>query len=546
VAAFAVGLALTAMALGAGRGEVRRWPRGELAVVLLLTLAAFAVRAWRLDALRVLIDEGNSIDNLFRADSPDTSLLLPPSQYVTTMLHPAWQAFTVALAGPSLIGLRLSSAIIGALTVPVLWVLARALFDRSTALAAAVILAGFAPHVHFSRIGLPHIGDALFGTAALAGIAAGLAGGGRLAWTLGGIALGLTHYGFEAGRWFFTPLVVVWLAALAVVDRARFRAAGAGVKTLAVACGLTLLPLYGALLGSGGEAAPRLRTSSLNPAEATALLRDPAAAGRHLAVATGVFLWEPERAEYYGGEGGLVSPLLAPFVLLGFAVCVWRPRSPAILMPLWLGAAWMANVAMRDPAVYARWVVALPALALAAGCGLAAAAAWVRALAGDRRAETALLGVAALLAVAQVHQYFARHIDRLAAQARDAKPYRDAYDAALRAAALLPRGEVLVISDPEVDVHPPRSLLHLLSAGRDEFRFDCATPAAVDATYLAALPADRDRIFFVAPDDRATVDRLAACFELDGPRRTAYAVAPAKQLDLYLARAGSRRAACGS
>ena len=428
--------------------------------------------------------------------------------------------------------------------MPALWWLARSVCDRSTALVAAVVLAAFAPHVHFSRVGLPHIFDTLCGTFALAGIASGLAGGGRLAWAVGGVALGLTHYGFEAGRWFFTPLVVVWLAAVAVVAPARLRGRGGELAVFALAAALTVLPLYAALLAAGRAAAPRLRTSSLDLGELAAMWAEPGALGRHVALAAGVYLWEPERAEYYGGDGGLLAPLLAPFALLGVAVCLWRSRTPAVLVPLWLAAAWLANVAMRNPAVYARWVVALPALALAAACGIRAAVGWI--VTGEGRVTGVALVLAAVLAVAQVQAYFVHHIARLADQARAAKPYRDAYDAALRAAAALPRGDILVISDPVVDVHPPRSLLRLLRDGRDDLRLDIAEPAAVDHAFLAALPAERDRAFFVAPDDVATVARLAVCFDLVGPRPAPADVAPDKRLDLYLAPAGSRRATCGA
>ena len=547
-AALAAGLALVVVGLAAPSSRpTGLWTRGELAAVLAITVIAFVIRAWRLDALRVLIDEGNSIDNLFWSYVPGRSLLLPPSSYVTTMLHPAWQALVVTLTEPSLRALRLSSALLGALTVPALWLLARALFDRPTALAAAVLLAGFAPHVHFSRIGLPHIGDALFGTLALAGIAGGLAGAGRIAWALGGVALGLTHYGFEAGRWFFTPLVLLWLVTLAVLAPARMRAAGAGVATLAVACALTLAPLYGALVGAGGGAvAPRLRTSALDTAQMAALLADPAALGARLATAAGAYVGERERAEYYGGDEALLTPLLAPFAILGVALSAWRPRVPAVLIPLWVLAAWLANVVMRDPLIFARWVVVLPGLALAAGHGVSAVCGWVCGRRRDRHVEALTLALAAGLVIVQVHHYFGTHIARLAEQARAAKPYRDAIDAVLRAAVVLPRGEVLVISDPLVDGRPARSLLRLLRDGRDELRLNIALPSAVDATYLAALPADVDRVFAVAPDDGATVARLAGCFELEGPQPSPYPVAPDKRLDLYLARAGSRRGACGS
>ncbi len=549
VAGLVLGLALAVWALGGDTGRRRpAWTRHEVLALAAITAAAFALRAWRLDALRALLDEGNSIDNLFRAYDAATPLLPSPSQYVTTMLHPSWQALFVALFGGSLSSFRLSSAVLGALTVPALWLLARALFDRGTALLAAIILAALPVHVHFSRIGLPHIMDALVGTLALAGVAHGLASGRRLAWAVGGVALGLTHYGFEAGRWFFTPLVVVWLVVLGIWAPARLRAARGGLLRCAAAAALTLLPLYSASL-AGGSLAPRLRTSTLNPETRRELLAHPAALRARLAVAAGVYLWQREGADYYGGEEALLPPLLAPFAVLGALLTLRRPSALPVLIPLWLTAVWLANVAMQNPTVYARWVVAFPALALAGARGLQAVAAWVaspwrRGAGDDGGGLAAALVLAIGLAIPPLSDYFGVHIERLAAQARAAKPYADGTAAALHAAALQRAGDILVITDPPVDVHPPRSLLHLLSPGRDAWRYDWSTPSQADAAFLAALPNQRDHLFFLAPEDEATRARLARCFALVGPLPDDHPTAPDKRLALYVAPAGSRRAGC--
>lgn len=550
VAALAVGLALVVVGLGGGaRRCPPRWTRGEWLALLAVTAAALLLRAWRLDALRVLIDEGNSIDNLFRAYDAATPLLPSPSQYVTTMLYPSGQALSVASLGGSLSSLRLASALLGALTVPALWLLARALFDRRAALLAAIGLATLPVHLHFSRVGLPHIMDVLFGTLALAGVAHGLAGGRRLAWAVGGVALGLTHYGFEAGRWFFTPLVIGWVLVLAIASPARVRAARGGLLRCAAACALTLLPLYAAAALAGGPLAPRLRTSFLSPETRRELLEHPALIGQRLAVAAGVYLWQRENADFYGGDDALLPPLLAPFAVLGTLLALRRPGALPVLIPLWLAAAWLANVAMQDPAVYARWVVACPALALAGASGLHAAASWLaaplrRAAADAPAAAATALVLAVGVAIPPLADYFGAHIERLAAQVRGSKPYADGYAAALHAAARQPGGDILVISDPRVDIHPPRSLLRLLSDGRDAWRFEQCTPAEADTAYLAALPDDRDHLFFVGLDDRDTPARLASCFALEGPLRDDHPPAPDKRLLLYIAPAGSRRAAC--
>ncbi len=539
-----LGLLLLVRGLAAGASEGipgRRYGPGEMAVVAAVTAAALAVRVWQLDALRVLIDEGNSIENLFHARAPRAALLLPPSQYISTALYPYWNSLVVAATGPGLGGLRLASAVIGALTVPALWLLARAAFDRTTALCAAILLAALPAHLHFSRVALPHVMDALFGTLALAGVVRGLAGAGRLAWAGAGVALGLTHYGFEAGRWFYTPLVALWLALHAAFKPGHLCGFRRELTVLVTAFAATVTPLYGAALASGSHLTPRLQASGLEPAQLAQLLTDPLALGRRLWFAAGVYGWNVDQTQFYGGDQALIPPLLVWFALLGVLVALARPRDPGIIVPLWLAAAWLANAAMRDSAAYARWVVALPAVALAAAVGVCSLAAWC-----PRRGAAAAVAAVIALAVVQTRYYFHTHIGRLAEQARAAKPYRDACDAALRAADMLRHGAVVIVSDPVVDVHPPRSLLRLLRDGSEPIRLDAYSPDEFDGTKLAALPADADLAFFLAPDDALTAARLRECFELEDARASPQVLARDKELILYLAPAGSRRRSCGA
>ncbi len=172
------------------------------------------------------------------------------------------------------------------------------------------------------------------------------------------------------------------------------------------------------------------------------------------------------------------------------------------------------------------------------------AAPWRRSPADPGVTTAPALVLAIGVTIPLLADYFGSHIARLNAQARAAKPYADGVAAALHATTVRNGGDILVISDPRVDVHPPRSLLRLLSDGRDAWRFDQCTAAEADAAYLAALPNDRDHLFFLAPGDGATRARLARCFALDGPLRDDQPTAPDKRLALYVASAGSRRAAC--
>jgi hypothetical protein len=208
-----------------------------------------------------------------------------------------------------------------------------------------------------------------------------------------------------------------------------------------------------------------------------------------------------------------------------------QPRSPGILVPIWLAAGWLANAAMREVAVYPRWVVVFPAVALAAAVGVSRVAErlW-------RSPTLPALAIVLLLSAAQVHYYFAVHIDRLSAQARAAQPHPDTYDAVLRAVDELPRQtDLWFVTDPIVDVNPPRSLLRLLLDGSDAMRLEATTPAAVAPDRLATIRRERNLAIFVRPDDTRTVARLRARLDLTGPSPSPFPIAADRALVLYFA-----------
>ncbi|HEY72150.1 MAG TPA: hypothetical protein G4N99_02630 [Thermoflexia bacterium] len=111
----------------------------HLAAVSLLTLVAFAVRAVSLDVQPLWRDE---VDALRFATVPWPKML-------ASFTRPGWNGpfyyvllrGWVALAGASEYGLRFFSLSFGALCVPLAYVLGRRLFDRSTGLLVALLMA---------------------------------------------------------------------------------------------------------------------------------------------------------------------------------------------------------------------------------------------------------------------------------------------------------------------------------------------------------------------------------------------------------------------
>ena len=221
-------LSIGLMTFGLGGAQLR-WPSIHWRTVGLLvglTAIALFLRFWQLDqALRLFVDELNFSDVVREFwDTPNVPLLEPMSSIAAfPFVYPYLQSHGIELFGRNLAGLRAASAVVGALTIPAVYLMAKTLFDRKTALIAALLLATFPPHLHFSRLALNNIADPLFGTLGIAFVARGLMSSRRVDYALGGALLGLTHYFYEGGRIIFIPVVSLWLAGLLIMWGPRLR-----------------------------------------------------------------------------------------------------------------------------------------------------------------------------------------------------------------------------------------------------------------------------------------------------------------------------------
>jgi 4-amino-4-deoxy-L-arabinose transferase-like glycosyltransferase len=151
--------------------------------------------------------------------------------------------------------------IVGTLGVLAVYGLSRALFDRRVALAAAFVMVGLPLHIHFSRLGLPHIWDTLFGTLTLMFIARGLKTNRRSDWALAGMSLGLT---LEGGRLLFPPVVILWTAVLILTQRKRLREHGHGFLVCALAAVFISAPVYFSIYSLDSSSASRYAESGMS------------------------------------------------------------------------------------------------------------------------------------------------------------------------------------------------------------------------------------------------------------------------------------------
>ncbi|MCC6614932.1 MAG: glycosyltransferase family 39 protein [Anaerolineae bacterium] len=548
------GIALILIGLrDAPRGD--RIDGGEWLLIAGIFVVALVPRIVALDTLvRSLVDELPWVDGIrnfwWRGD---VELLRPMSStFPFTSLFPYWEAGAVEIFGHNLIGLRIVSSVAGALTVVALYGLARHLFDRTTALLAAILLAFFPPHVHFSRLALLNMIDPLPGTLAFAWAVRGLRYNRRLDWALAGVALGATHYFFEAGRLLYTPLMVIWLGWLALTwrgedGRNNLRPYLRSIGVLVLTTLLVALPVYYVFAAQGEALAGRLNQSAQssdflsNIITGTQPVDDLARQGITPLL---MYVNQPESVAYYGGDQPLVLTGIVPLFLLGVAYVVLRARQPSIILVMTLLATAAGNTLLKDPAVSARYVVALPSIALLIALGLRVTVDQLIALYRSPMLAAALrilvpVAVVALCVVQMVY-YFGPHIERFNEQNRYIKRYRDSVDAVLRAANLDENTYVVLIGEPVVDGNVPSHFLNFL---RTDMTLQSITPQELTQRFLADLPTIRPYAFFVAQDDAHSVNLIREFFYLQPPEITPnYEEVPEdRQFVLYFAPLGSAR-----
>ncbi|NWF69041.1 MAG: glycosyltransferase family 39 protein [Chloroflexi bacterium] len=519
--------------------------------LLLLTLVALALRLWQAGALvHYFVDELNFVEGVLgvqRAQQSGEALaLLHPFHWLAAFprLYPYWQSWGTALAGHDLAGLRLASALIGALTVPAVYFCGRQFFDRKVALLAALLLATFPPHLHFSRLALNNVADPLFATLALAFAARGLRTGRHGDCALAGALLGASQYFYEGGRLLYPAVMALWL-----IFAARKQPGQIAVCALAFA--LVALPLYSVTLSYQLPLMPRLADKGLGEAYWRDLLLSPPERGllaqhaAHMAKAFLIYVTYPDESFYYGGHAALLLAYLVPPFLLGVARAL---RCGPRVLPLLLLLAALGNSLLRFSAWAAGFVVTFPALCLLTAWGCCALWGWARAYfsrlrwrqgvgSGKRKIYQVILLrlpwsllIALLLAGAQVGYYFALHLPGYNLQLR---PVADAQDALFRALEFPAGTRVHLVGDIVFYEFDRQRMLAFL--GRGDLQVDIVRHIAegteFTAAYLLALARDVDQAFFIERAEDAAL--LQQYFVVQGPFYSPYNVPPERQLALY-------------
>lgn len=445
--------------------------------------------------------------------------------------------------GSTLQGIRLASAVAGTLTVLAVYWLARAVFDRPTALLAALLLAAFPPHIHFSRLALLNIADPLVGTLGLAFLAQGMVRGRWRDYALAGVFLGLTFYFYNGGRMFYTPLAAVWVGLGLLVWRPRPPLRGLLVTLAALL--ITAAPMIYTMRVYGYYLVGRMEASGLGASYWLDLIArgDLGAYLHRLSWALRFTVQNPDDTIYYGGDTPLVLPVLVPLLLLGAAWALYHWRRPGgLLLCLWLVGAAVGNSVLIISAASTRFVIAFPALALLLAAGLRymlplvwpplapalalhlrAAGRWRRfrwpPRCPERHRRRVLAAVAAGCAALQIAYYFGPHLAFYNRQLRIVHRFPDGYDAVYRSLAFPSGTHIHIISAEPFSQMDAQGLFDFLR-GHNEVRIHTLTPTQFDSAYLDQMACGVDHAFFIQLDDRYSAEVIRDHFYVRNAERS--------------------------
>ncbi len=273
-------------------------------------------------------------------------------------------AFTLGLFGQKPWAIRLLSAIVGMLTVPLVWYLGRELF-RSwvVGLGAALVLAILYWHVSFSRIGMEPILVPFFATLAFAALSWGLNSDRLLAFVLTGLALGGSLYTYKAG--YFVPiLAILYIGCAVVMERGFLRRHWRGLALTALVTLLVAAPIVIYFVTHLANFLQRpMSVASSRQAVADNLLR-----------VLGMFFVEGDanpRSNLIGRP--VFDPFLALLFLVGLGWALiesFRGHIRPLLPLLWLIVMILPTIITEHAPHFGRAIGATPAVALLCALGI--------------------------------------------------------------------------------------------------------------------------------------------------------------------------------
>ncbi len=401
--------------------------RRLIAVVALIFAAALLLRGWDVGGIPPTVsgDEGSQGVEALKFLSGELRNPFVTSWLSVPTMSFAFNALTIGLLGHTATALRLPWVMVGAMTVPIVFVLVRRLKGTGFALMTAALLAAYHYHIHFSRLGSNQIADALFMAAAFWFLYRAYSQGRAVDWALAGVVAGLAQY-FYAGARFTTVMAGVTVAWFVLREGRRFwNAQWTGIAIGVGAFLITAGPMlqYAARFPDDYDA----RLNSVGVFQSGWLLREQGV--RHQGVvpilldqfkrAALSYSAYPDRVSWYGGQQPFFDGPWAVLFMLGLGYATLRPldRRHFPMLLWWWGGIILGGMLTESPPSSQRLITTAPPAVFFVVLGAyqaASLAATSLRLERLRRAAPALAaaGVVGLSALS-INYYFAEYTPTL-------------------------------------------------------------------------------------------------------------------------------------
>jgi 4-amino-4-deoxy-L-arabinose transferase-like glycosyltransferase len=387
----------------------------QTAVILgLLMAAALLARLIYLAEVPVVLTGDESGAGLSAVDVTKglTNNIFRAGWFSFPALHSFPQAVPIALLGQTTFALRLTSAIAGTLTVMAVYLAGRVMFGERPALFAAIFLAAFNFHNHFSRIGLNNIWDGLWFVTVLGLLWHAWEHQSRRSFLLAGLALGLSQYFYVSVRALFL-IIPLWLLVSGWFDRDRLKHSLPDLVHTGLVTLVTVLPLAWFYVRYPDEfLAPLRRVSILGDWMVNEVHLTGQSSWRilfhQIALSLEGFAHTPLRAWYQPGTP-LLRLIPAVLFFLGIGFLLRKPRdSRTLLLGLWVLVLGLMNGFSEGAPAAQRYVAASPAVAILVGYGLSESGSFLASLWPQYKQGLGFLALAIIMLVSldEVRFYF--------------------------------------------------------------------------------------------------------------------------------------------
>ena len=251
-----------------------------------LTLVAFPLRAYHVGSMPIVMngDEGTfGLGGVEVAEGRLTNVFAAgPFSYPILSF---WLiSLPIRILGHTITAARIISVLAGTLTIGAVYLVARRMFDQTTALLAGLFLAVLHYHIQFSRLSVNNIWDGLFYVVVLGCLWSGWREEKRMYYVIGGLALGFSQFFYASSR-VLVAVVVFYVIGLAIRDWPRFKRALPDMVLMGLVALVVFLPLGLFYLRHPNEFMAPMNRVSLSPQWFDVTSRD-------LGISKAALLWQ--------------------------------------------------------------------------------------------------------------------------------------------------------------------------------------------------------------------------------------------------------------